>query len=377
MTGFAGFVVLRARAHRLLLTAALLTVLLTTAVLATLTAYSGAIGDAALRHSLHDPRNAADTALIVKADVPADGRADADKAVREGARRTFGGLPVTVRSSLRSGPYALPRALRPSDERSAQDSDPDLTYFAALDRTQVRITDGRLPRASADAVEAAVPSTVARRLGLEPGVRLTVVDRLGGPDARVLITGVYRPAEPTAPYWQLDDLHGRGITKGGFTTYGPLLAAPDTLTGKAVSTGQSGWLASADFSTLSTGRVDALREAARAGSAALREQPVLSGTTAASTQLPAVLDRLDRSLLVSRSTLLIVALQLVLLAGCALLLVARLLSAERAGETRLLRARGASGPRIAGHAALEALLLAAPAVICAPLLSGPLTRLLA
>ncbi|MFC9912351.1 ABC transporter permease [Streptomyces sp. NPDC127197] len=377
MTGFAGFVVLRARAHRLLLTAALLTVLLTTAVLATLTAYSGAIGDAALRHSLHDPRNAADTALIVKADVPADGRADADKAVREGARRTFDGLPVTVRSYLRSGPYALPRALRPSDERSAQDSDPDLTYFAALDSTQVRITDGRLPRASADAVEAAVPSTVARRLGLEPGARLTVVDRLGGPDARVLITGVYRPAEPTAPYWQLDDLHGRGITKGGFTTYGPLLAAPEILTGKAVSTGQSGWLASADFSTLSTGRVDALREAARAGSAALREQPVLSGTTAASTQLPAVLDRLDRSLLVSRSTLLIVALQLVLLAGCALLLVARLLSAERAGETRLLRARGASGPRIAGHAALEALLLAAPAVICAPLLSGPLTRLLA
>lgn len=46
-----GFVLLRARAHRLLLAAALLTVLLTTTVLATLTAYSGAIGDAALRHS--------------------------------------------------------------------------------------------------------------------------------------------------------------------------------------------------------------------------------------------------------------------------------------------------------------------------------------
>lgn len=67
------FVLLRARAHRLLLAAALLTVLLTTAVLATLAAYSGAIGDAALRHSLRDARNAADTALIVKADVPADG----------------------------------------------------------------------------------------------------------------------------------------------------------------------------------------------------------------------------------------------------------------------------------------------------------------
>ncbi|AWW39528.1 FtsX-like permease family protein [Streptomyces cadmiisoli] len=377
MAGVAGFVVLRARAHRLLLTAALLTVLLTTAVLTTLTAYSGAIGDAALRHSLQDTRNAADTALIVKADVPADGRAKADSVVRDGARKVFDGLPVTVRTYLRSGPYALPGALRPEDERSAPDADPDLTYLAALESGQVRITEGRAPRATAGTVEAAVPATVARSLGLAPGDRLTLVDRLGGPDARVVITGVYRPADTGAPYWQLDDLDGRGITEGGFTTYGPLLAAPETLTGGKVSAGQSGWLASADFSAMSTDRTDALREAAAAGSAALRAQPALSGSTATTTQLPAVLDRLDRSLLVSRSTLLIITLQLVLLAGCALLLVARLLSAERAGETRLLRARGASGGRIAGHAALEALLLAAPAVVCAPLLAAPLTRLLA
>lgn len=73
-----GFVLLRARAHRLLLAAALLTVLLTTTVLATLTAYS----------------------------------------------------------------YALPGSLRPPTERSG---DPDLTFFAALDPTQVRVDEGRLP----------------------------------------------------------------------------------------------------------------------------------------------------------------------------------------------------------------------------------------
>jgi len=69
------FVFARARAHRLLLGAALLTVVLTTAVLATLTAYSAAIGDAALRRVLADPQVAADTALIVKADVPPYARA--------------------------------------------------------------------------------------------------------------------------------------------------------------------------------------------------------------------------------------------------------------------------------------------------------------
>ena len=89
MTAFgavARFVLLRARAHRQLLAAALLT----TAVLATLTPYSAAIGDAALRHSLQDPQNAA-AALIVKADVPPDRRAAAEDAARQGARRTFDG----------------------------------------------------------------------------------------------------------------------------------------------------------------------------------------------------------------------------------------------------------------------------------------------
>ncbi|MET9449230.1 ABC transporter permease [Streptomyces cinerochromogenes] len=372
-----GFVFSRARAHRLLLGAALLTVALTTAVLATLTAYSGAIGDAALRHVLGDPRNAADTALIVKADVPPAERDAADTAVRRGARRTFAGLPVTVRTLRRSGPYALPRSLQPPARRSG---DPDLTYFAALDRGRLRLAAGRLPRHGGPAtgeVEVALPQAAARALRLTPGARLTLTDRLQGPAVRVRVVGVYRPASVTAPYWRLDDLLGRGVKESGFTTYGPLLADPAVLTGGRVSAGSTGWLASADFATATTGRIGALRSAARDGSAALRKPTALSGTTVSQTALPDVLDRVERSLLVARSTLLIIALQLVLLAGYALLLVARLLSTERADETRLLRARGASRARIAALAAAEALLLALPAAVCAPLLAGPLTALLA
>ncbi|MEU9893094.1 FtsX-like permease family protein [Streptomyces phaeochromogenes] len=386
------------RAHRLLLTAALLTVVLTTAVLATLTAYSGAIGDAALRHSLLDTsqgagreESAAATTLIVKADVPPQERADADKAVREGARRTFDGLPVTLRTLTRSGPYALPRSLQPAAERSG---DPDLTHFAALDRTQVRMVSGRLPGAPGDSreIEVALPEAAARELTLKTGARLTLVDRFGGPKVRIRVTGVYRPARVTSPYWQLEDLRGRGVSRLDFTTYGPLLADPTVLaaaatgsaktggtdrTGVTVSAGQTGWLASADFSTMTTGRIDTLRDAARSGPRSLLKSPALHGTTAVTTSLPEELDRVERSLLVSRSTLLIVALQLSLLAGYALLLVARLLSVERAGETRLLRARGATRGRVAWLAALEALLLAIPAAVCAPLIAGPLTRLLA
>ncbi|MFE2066634.1 FtsX-like permease family protein [Streptomyces sp. NPDC059467] len=366
-----GFVLARVRAHRLLLAAALLTVLLTTAVLATLTAYSGAIGDAALRHSLDDPRNAADTSLVVKAEVPYEGRTAADSAVRKGARRVFDGLPLTVRTLTRSGPYALPG-------RTDGSGDPDLTFFAALDTGQVRLVSGRMPGPAAGTdVEVALPQTAARQLGLRPGSRLTLTDRLDGPAVRVRVTGLYRPADVTAPYWQLDDLLGRGIKKSGFTTYGPLLADPAVLGGRRVSAGTSAWLASAGFAAVTTGHTDTLRRAARSGVAALRKDPALTGMTASTTSLPDVLDRVDRSLRVARSTLLIVTLQLTLLAGYALLLVARLLSAERREETRLLRARGASGTRIAGLAAAEASLLAVPAAVCAPLLAGPLTQLLA
>ncbi|MFD7686234.1 FtsX-like permease family protein [Streptomyces sp. NPDC059781] len=374
----AKFILARARAHRPLLAAALLTVLLTTAVLATLTAYSTTIGDASLRHALAAPRDAADTTLTVKAEtVPAAGRTAADAAVREGTREAFDGLPVTLRTLTRSGPYALPGSLRPPDERARTD-EPDLTHFATLDRTQVRITEGRMPaKVTGTEIEAALPETAARVLALEPGARLTLDNRLDGPPATVRITGLYRPVDTAAPYWRLDDLNGRGIVKGHFTTYGPLLADPTLFTGHPVSTGPSGWLASADFSTMTTERIDALREAVREGVARLPEAEALDGTATATSELPAALDRIERSLLVSRSTLLVIALQLALLAACALLLVARLLSAERTGETLLLRARGASRAQLARLAALEALLLAVPAAACAPLLAGPLVRLLA
>ncbi|WP_437029770.1 FtsX-like permease family protein [Streptomyces sp. enrichment culture] len=390
--GFARFVLARARARRPLLAAALLTVLLTTAVLATLTAYSGAIGDAALRHALRDPRNAADTALVVRSQVPAGEREAAEQAVRDRARASFDGLPVTLGTLTRSGAYALPstagrtdgreapagEADAPADGGSPDAAQPDLTHFAALERDRVRITAGRMPAAPAGGtVEAALPEAAAGRLGLEPGARLRLTDRLGGPAVDVRITGVYRPVDATAAYWQLDDLRGRGAVEVDFTTYGPLLADPAVLTGGRVSDGGTAWLASADFSAARTGRIDALRTAVRDGAAALREDRALGGSAEATSALPTVLDRIERSLLVSRTTLLVVGLQLALLATCTLFLVARLLSAERAGENRLLRARGASRAQLARFAALEALLLALPAAAVAPLLAGPLTGLLA
>ncbi|WP_330238787.1 FtsX-like permease family protein [Streptomyces sp. NBC_00525] len=372
-----GFVFLRVRAHRLLLAAAVLAVLLTTSVLAALTAFSGSVGDAALRHTLTH-RSAEPASLVISAQLRPEEREPADAAARKAARETFDGLPVTVRTLEASGPYALPRSLQ---SPAARRGDPDLTHFAALDRSRVRVTAGRLPAAGAGGsggpVEVALPATAAEALSVKPGARFEVTDRLGGKPLDIVITGFYKAADQADPYWQLDALGGRGIRKVVFTTYGPLLADPALLGSGRTSAGETAWLATADFRTVTTDAMADLREAATAGPERLLAAPEFKDGATARTSLPTVLEEIDRALLVSRSTLTIVAVQLVLLAGYALLLVARLLSSERAGETELLRARGGSRARITSLAAVEALLLALPAAVVAPLLSGPLTRLLA
>ncbi|MFE7382419.1 FtsX-like permease family protein [Streptomyces zhihengii] len=370
-----GFVLLRVRAHRLLLAAALLAVVLTTCVLSALAAFSGSVGDAALRHTL-GTREAAGAALTVGARTPGERREAADEAVARGAAASFGGLPVTVRKLERSGAYALPRSLQSPEARKGE---PDLTHFAALDPARVDIVAGRLPGpAGANGpVQVALPEAAAKLLDLTVGARLDLTDRLTEKPLAAEIVGVYRVADPADPYWQLDPLAGRGVRSAVFTTYGPLLADPGLLASGRTGTGDSAWIARADFRTMTTDRIGALHTAAVAGPEALGKDPVFAGSVTVRTSLPTVLAQSERALLVARSTLLIVAVQLVVLAGYTLLLVARLLSSERAGETGLLRARGASRGRITGLASVEALLLALPAAVCAPLLAGPLTRLLA
>ncbi|MFI0939024.1 FtsX-like permease family protein [Streptomyces sp. NPDC021020] len=371
-----GFVLLRVRAHRLLLSAALLTVLLTTCVLAALAAYTGAIGDAAVRRTLQ--HQAADRSTYnAKASLTGKDAAALDHAVRERLRGAFDGLPTTVATSTRSGPYALPTALRPVG--TPKSADPDLTLLATFDHAKLALTGGKWPGPAAKGspgVEVAVPEAVARTLHLAAGRQLTLANRLGGPPLQVTVTGVYRPADPGSPYWQLDPLGGRGIHTLAFTTYGPLLADPGTFASGRVAADEMSWQATADFGGAGAGRIDALEASVKDTTAALGADKATGGAQTTSA-LPGLLDGLRRSLLVTRSTLLIGALQLVILAAFALLLVAQLLAEERSGETALLRARGGSRGRVARLAAGEALLLAVPAAVAAPLLAGPLTRLLA
>ncbi|SFF49209.1 ABC-type antimicrobial peptide transport system, permease component [Actinacidiphila alni] len=370
-----GFVLLRVRAHRLLLTAALLTVVLTTSVLATFTAFTSAIGDAALRRTLQH-QAAGRSTVEVQANVTPENRQGLDSAVRKTVAGAFAGLPATVRSSTRSGPYGLPLALRPAG--SPKSSDPDLTLLATFDRSRVTLTEGSWPAPAAKGaaeVAVAVPVTAAQALKVRTGSVITLTNRLGGAPLHIRVTGLYRPVDASAPYWHLDPLDGRGIHTLAFTTYGPMLVDDGTFGSGRVTAAEMSWQGTADFRGASTSRMDALEAGTRDAVAELQNAQATADAQVSS-GLPSLLDALRRSLLVTRSTLLIGALQLIILAGFALLLVAQLLAEERAGETSLLRARGGSRSRVARLAAGEALLLAVPAALVAPLLAGPVTRFL-
>lgn len=375
----AGFILLRVRAHRLLLTAALLTVLLTTCVLAGFTAFTGATGDAALRRTLQ--HQAADRSTVeVRADVDGSDHGSGgplDRAVRTELAGSFGGLPARVAASTRSGPYGLPLALRPASAPKSPDS--DLTLLATFDRARLTLVAGGWPAPAARTakeVQVALPQAAATALKVAPGRVIALADRLGGAPLRIRVTGVYRPVDATSPYWHLDTLAGRGVHTVAFTTYGPMLVDDGTFGSGRVTAASMSWQATGDFAGATTGRMDAVEQGVRQTVADLGND---QATTAAqvSSGLPDLLDGLRRSLLVTRSTLLIGALQVVILAAFALLLVAQLLAEERAGETALLRARGGSRAAVARLAAGEALLLAVPAAIVAPLLAGPATRWLA
>ncbi|MFF7209338.1 FtsX-like permease family protein [Streptomyces sp. NPDC008238] len=366
---------LRLRAHRLLLGAAVLSVLLTTCAVAALAAFSSAVGDAGLRRALQE-QSAARTLVEITADVDGKDPGAADEAVRASVTGAYDGLPVSVTGVTRSGPYGLPTALRPTG--APRTVDPDLAVLSTLDRARVTMTEGAFPGPPADGgpVPVALPEAAAAVLKVRTGQVVTLADRLHRGTLRVRVTGTYRPVDRYALYWRLDPLDGRGVRTLSFTTYGPLLTDPAAFGAGGVPAVEMAWQTHGDFGAMTTARADDVSASVQRTVQRLDALEAANSLVAKS-ELPDLLTELRGTLLVSRSTLLISVLQLMLLAALSLLLVAGLLAEERSGETAQLRARGGSRAQMTGLAAAEAVLLTVPAAVLAPLLSGRLVRLLA
>ncbi|MGR4879596.1 FtsX-like permease family protein [Streptomyces sp. LARHCF249] len=371
-----GFAVRRLRGRLPLAAAVLLTVLITTTVLTALFAFTRGVGEAGLRQALQGPdRDRA--AVLVTGEHPVSARAQDEAAVRGFAGELFGRLPVTVESLARSRPYGLPGA-------ATRGKEADLTLLASFDRERVRLLAGQWPQPAGgpSPLAVAVPRAALVRLGLTESAlpaEVRLADRYGGAaPLTVLVTGVYRAADPAAPYWRLDPLGGREIQVGSFTTYGPLLVDDTAFTAGGLPQNSRASLLTADFASVRGAEARALRERA----AGLADgSPGEAGAEPPAgfqvkTELPALLGELESGQRVARSSLLVGALQLAVLAAAALLLVAQLLTDRQEPERVLLTARGASRGRLGALGAAGSLLLALPAAVLAPLLTPPLLDLL-
>jgi FtsX-like permease family len=358
----------RARSQLLILGAAFITVLLATTLLAAVTSYLTAVTDGSLSSTV---RSAApqDVATEVRSEVSAEDYETADSAVRRILLHAYAGVSTPVWNSLVSGSYALPAGVGAAESLTVVSAYDDLDKHATL-------VIGSWPEASAEPsasspIEVALPDAAATALGLQPGSVLQLTPRSPGPAREVVVVGLYAVDDASDPFWFGQQLETQGSRQLTFTTYGPMVTSHESfLAYFSAANTFARWRVAIDAARFDDSAVAALRQGLRGLEDELQGSPAVDDDVVLSTELPAFLATVDRSLLVARSTVLVPVVQVVVLAVTALLLTARLLNEHRRTEVALLRARGASTRQLVATSVREGLLLALPAAVLGPVLAS-------
>ncbi|MFD9945071.1 FtsX-like permease family protein [Nonomuraea sp. NPDC059023] len=353
------FVIRRAFSEPLLLLAAFFSILLATATLVALTMYASTITEAGVRRTMATAA-IPDKAAVLSAPVTKENFRQIDAMVRDQVKRAYQGLPAAVTATARSATYVAPGQLGRKT--------PELFTFGLYEDLgeHAKLVAGSWPRRG-NVVEAALSQPVATALGLAPGRTFTTRGRVDKAPATVRVSGIFQLDDPFGERWFAEPLLVRGAEVGNYTTYGPLVVAPETFLERFADHVTVTWLAVPDLRELQPDRLAAFA----ADVAGTKERLAQAGCVncGATSRLPEVIAQLDTAALVARSTMLIPVLQLVLLAGYALMLTARLLADHRRMEAALLRARGAGSVRLAVLTGAEALLVAVPCAGAAPFLA--------
>jgi FtsX-like permease family len=365
----------RMNAHRLVIIAAALTVVVAAALATALATFSG---QALPRAVQHDLGHASGTPLVITGGVDASQAAQFTAALPPQISSALDGTAFAFYHAEWSDPLGFAPGSQPAAPASAGNQ--PIAEAAVLGdvSAQAVLVSGSWPGTLTRGrpVPAALPATAAALLHVSVGDVLRLQDRINHDDVSFVITGLYRPRQVSSEYWNLDDIALAGSsTASGFTTYGPLTVPPAAFAGTlTVATGN--WLAEPatasippDQLTTVADNVDALRQA-------LQNSQVLP-SLALTTSLPSVLRGTASDLDVARSLLAICAVLLFLLAAAALLAVARLLAGQREGETAMLMARGATRWQLVRLASAEALPLCVLACAVGGIVGVLLARLLA
>ena len=376
--------------HGLVLAAAALTVLLAGTVLAALAALAtSAVNAGAAARLDADPR----AELQFSAVEQGGGLAAADRAVRAAAATAFGDIPERTSAAL----YGLdPLSVSGATTGSAQAQlqlHPISTQDAAV---HARLDSGSWPSGAATVsvaamtaapsaqtggtVDAAVPQSLARRLGARPGTVLVLADAARRA-VRVRITGVYTATSTQPGFWP--GMVGDPL-QGDLRAGSLLVVAPAAFTGTPAfdASVSARWTVLPGLSHLDAARLPALRDRIAGLAASDTTRSVYLGRTPALPQLavvsalPDAVDALTLPLVVARSALYQPTALLAVLALTALVLTARQPVVHRRVELTLRQVRGAGTGRLLAASTGEWAVVALPAALAAPFLAGVLLRLL-
>ena len=362
----------RTTADWLIVAATWLIILCATTLVAIGVLYGDAVALTGLQQDLAD-EPVTSTTVSVEVRAGADDRERIDEAVDRQIGRILGWTGGELVTIAHSESYALPD--QPDDETT------QLAVFGAYEGLErhAALTEGAWPTPGAEPMQVAVSEAVAARLGLSVGSEVRLANQRNDDiDLDVRVVGVWAPGDPTDAYWRGDPLELEGVAEGTtFTTHGPLVVAFDDLETRA-ATGDLAltYRALPRLDHLAVDDVGWMRSDVANAERRLAEQLGERTFFQVETDLATILERVNRSLLVSRSGVVVLTMQFAVLAAYALLLVAGLLVEQRRVETALLRSRGAGVGHVALMSLVEAIVLVVPAVVAAPWLAVGVLRLL-
>jgi FtsX-like permease family len=363
------FLARRMNSSRLLLATVMLTVLITTALVAALASFATQTLPQAVRAQL--ARSPA-LSVAITGTMGAPQASAATRIIRASLGPALPGVGYRLDRAFWSDLLTLPAPRGSKTIPLIQVAAPGQV------RTHAVLTTGTWPGppSAGQPIGVALPVLAAEQLHARPGTILQPRDRTSGARVPLRVTGLFRLSDPGAGYWRIDLLARSGVSsQPPFISYGPAVASPAAFGPGRLTVGSVSWIALLDPDGIRPDDLDSLAGNVSQAAAQLQTGNSLNGAQV-TTGVPQLLTGLASNLAVARSLLAIGALQLALLAAAALALAARLLAGSREEESALLSARGATRWQLTGPPLAETVLVASVAAAAGVLIGTRLAALL-
>ena len=349
--GFGELAVKRSRARSRLLTAIFAIMALIAFALTTMVGYVDSAQTSAVREELLAAPEAS-TAVQLRTLAGADQEAEATGLII----KSFAPGTVDVHRTVRTTDFTVKVAGTRS--RVSAGANPALTRNASL-------VEGTWPTFTAtapgDPLPVAIHAKAAEKLGLSPGDTIGVTGT-GAKKTSLVVAATWLPADAIDRSWFGDP----GVATGfNGRTAGPLILAEDDLARLPIRS-EVRLTVVPTVDRVSTRELPGLSRALHDVEVGVEDDLV---QTEISGDLGARVKTLERAVGASRGLLSVPFALIAIIGFITLTQVARLLASVREGETKLLRARGASAKQLTLMAVWESLLSALPGVVLGSLLA--------